>query len=169
MSPSQTLECCFFPQHCLYQLSLDDYVLRSVPLSSGHCPACEKQGVRRATVIFCPALGCRKVQLTRDFINSKYTCIHCRRSLLELCQRRQIQIEMERTLSPKLNYSAHLSPRESEIAEMLAKGLSNKEVAVALTISVNTARAYRATIMAKLNAHSLLEIGHYSIHRSILP
>jgi DNA-binding CsgD family transcriptional regulator len=161
------LEHCFDYRNCSYVLAFDDHVVRKIPLSRGYCPTCEVAGVRNATVIYCPAQGCNKLHLTREFIRN-YKCHYCEKPLAELYQRRIMQLKMERSLSLKLNWEAHLSPREAEIVGLFAKGLCNKEVAVALNISVNTTRQYRATIMAKLNAHSLLEIGQYAMHRILM-
>lgn len=61
-----------------------------------------------------------------------------------------------------------LTPREREIVQLLAEGKSNKEVAVALGISVKTAEAHRANIMRKLNLHSLSDLVHYAIRNKIV-
>ncbi|MEO3807805.1 LuxR C-terminal-related transcriptional regulator [Sphaerisporangium sp. B11E5] len=53
--------------------------------------------------------------------------------------------------------AAHPSPltrRETEIAELVARGLSNKEIAAALVISQRTAEGHIEHIMSKLNVHS---------------
>ncbi len=61
-----------------------------------------------------------------------------------------------------------LTPREREIVQLLAEGKSNKEVAVALAISVKTVEAHRANIMRKLNLHSISELVHYAIRNKIV-
>ncbi len=48
-----------------------------------------------------------------------------------------------------------LTPREREIAEALATGLSNKEVALDLDISHRTVEAHRARIFEKLNVRNV--------------
>lgn len=45
-----------------------------------------------------------------------------------------------------------LSARECEVAELVAQGLRNKEIAAALVICENTAKTHVARIMARLNA-----------------
>jgi LuxR family maltose regulon positive regulatory protein len=47
-----------------------------------------------------------------------------------------------------------LSPREQEVLELLAAGKSVKEIAAALTISVNTAKVHVKNIYRKLGSHS---------------
>ena len=61
-----------------------------------------------------------------------------------------------------------LSPREREVLQLLAGGQSNKEVATALDISVKTVETYRARIMLKLNAHSIVAIVHYAIRNKLV-
>jgi DNA-binding NarL/FixJ family response regulator len=61
-----------------------------------------------------------------------------------------------------------LSPREREIVQLLAEGKSNKEVALALDISVKTAETHRSHIMAKLNLHSIGELVRYAIRNGIV-
>jgi DNA-binding NarL/FixJ family response regulator len=48
------------------------------------------------------------------------------------------------------NSRPELSPRESEILLLIAKGGSNKEIAVALDIREGTARVHVSNIFAKL-------------------
>jgi DNA-binding NarL/FixJ family response regulator len=45
-----------------------------------------------------------------------------------------------------------LTPRETQVLEMLAEGLSNKEIAARLGISDHTAKFHVNSILAKLNA-----------------
>jgi DNA-binding NarL/FixJ family response regulator len=51
-----------------------------------------------------------------------------------------------------------LTAREREILDLLARGLSNAEIADELTISVHTVRNHVANLSAKLGAHSKLEV-----------
>ncbi len=61
-----------------------------------------------------------------------------------------------------------LTPRERQIVQLLAEGKSNKEVAVALDISLKTVEAHRANIMHKLNLHSITELVHYAMRNNIV-
>jgi predicted ATPase/DNA-binding CsgD family transcriptional regulator len=54
--------------------------------------------------------------------------------------------------------SSNLTRRESEIAELVAKGLSNREIAAALVISMRTAEAHVEHILSKLGFTSRAQI-----------
>lgn len=64
--------------------------------------------------------------------------------------------------------SARLTARERQIAQLLAEGKSNKEVASALGISVKTAETHRTNIMNKLNLHSLSELVRYAVRNNMI-
>jgi DNA-binding CsgD family transcriptional regulator len=51
-----------------------------------------------------------------------------------------------------------LTPRETEIARLVARGLTNKEIAAALTIAVRTAEGHIEHILSKLNFNSRTRI-----------
>jgi DNA-binding NarL/FixJ family response regulator len=50
-----------------------------------------------------------------------------------------------------------LTPRELDVLEALANGLSNKQIAERLHISLETERTHIMNIMTKLGAHSRLQ------------
>ncbi len=60
-----------------------------------------------------------------------------------------------------------LSPRESEVLQLLAEGKSSKEIAAALHISVRTADTHRRNIVRKLNLHSVAELTKYAIREGL--
>jgi DNA-binding NarL/FixJ family response regulator len=64
--------------------------------------------------------------------------------------------------------SSALSLREREIVQLLAEGKSNKEVAVALGISVKTAETHRSNIMRKAGLGSLADLVRYAIRNRII-
>jgi PAS domain S-box-containing protein len=70
--------------------------------------------------------------------------------------------------SIKKHRAKAITPREREVIQHLARSKSNKEVAVALGISVRTIETYRARIMLKLHIHSLSELVHYAIRNGIV-
>ncbi len=56
-----------------------------------------------------------------------------------------------------------LSPREVEVARLLAKGCINKEIADVLSISPTTVISHRKNIMDKLHARSLADVIVYAV------
>lgn len=76
-------------------------------------------------------------------------------------------------LLPRLNRQnggggAELTEREREILDLLAKGLSNADIAQQLTISVHTVRNHVANLSAKLGAHSKLEVLAIAVRRGLV-
>jgi DNA-binding NarL/FixJ family response regulator len=61
-----------------------------------------------------------------------------------------------------------LTAREREIAQLLAEGRTNKEVAGVLGISAKTVETHRANIMLKLNLHSITDLVHYAIRNKMV-
>jgi PAS domain S-box-containing protein len=61
-----------------------------------------------------------------------------------------------------------LSPRERAVLELLADGKNNKEVGVALGISVRTAEVYRARMMKKIELHSLAHVVRFAVRNKIV-
>ncbi|MGA2602942.1 MAG: response regulator transcription factor [Verrucomicrobiia bacterium] len=62
----------------------------------------------------------------------------------------------------------HLTAREREIVQLLTEGKTNKEVAVALGVSVKTVDAHRAKVMHKLDLHSVTDLVRYAIRNQII-
>ena len=61
-----------------------------------------------------------------------------------------------------------VTPREREIACLLADGYSTKEAAAVLNISVKTAETHRASIMRKLGARNVADIVKYCIRNQLI-
>ncbi|MFN2475376.1 MAG: response regulator [Chthoniobacterales bacterium] len=61
-----------------------------------------------------------------------------------------------------------LTQREREIVRLLAEGLSNKDTATALGISIRTAETHRASLMRKLQLDSLPALVRYAIRNNII-
>ena len=55
-------------------------------------------------------------------------------------------------------YNQNLSPRENEITNLLTKGLSNKEIANELSISVHTVKAHLEDIFDKMNVKNRVQL-----------
>ena len=61
-----------------------------------------------------------------------------------------------------------LSPRELEVLQMICSGQSNKEIAAALGLSVNTIAVHRANIMNALGIHKTAELVVYAIQHGLV-
>ena len=63
---------------------------------------------------------------------------------------------------------ASLTPRESEILQLIAEGYSNREIADRLHVSVKTVETHRGHLMGKLNLHSVAELTQYAVRKGII-
>lgn len=63
---------------------------------------------------------------------------------------------------------ARLSSREREVVQILCEGLSNKEAAEKLGISVKTIETHRATVMKKLGLKAFSQMVRYAIRNKII-
>ena len=61
--------------------------------------------------------------------------------------------------------SAGLSERESEVLALLARGLTNREIADAMFLSPETVKSYVAQILSKLRVRNRVEATRF-VHRS---
>ena len=61
-----------------------------------------------------------------------------------------------------------LTDREKQVLKLVAEGLSNKEVAEALGISVKTAMTHREHVMEKLDLHNRTELVRFAIKRGVI-
>lgn len=65
---------------------------------------------------------------------------------------------------------AHLSTREIEVLGLLSRGLSNKEIADQMRLSIETVRSYLKTIYEKLHVHCRTEaVMRYAANRAANP
>jgi DNA-binding NarL/FixJ family response regulator len=55
-----------------------------------------------------------------------------------------------------------MTSREREVVELIAEGLSNKEIAVRLHLAVDTVKSHVHNVLEKLALHTRLEIASYS-------
>jgi DNA-binding NarL/FixJ family response regulator len=82
----------------------------------------------------------------------------------------------ERVLDPSLDKPASLkgerthalTPRELEVLQLICSGMSNREVAEKLDLSVNTIAVHRANIMNALGVHKTAELVVYAITNGLV-
>jgi DNA-binding NarL/FixJ family response regulator len=61
--------------------------------------------------------------------------------------------------------AVRLTPRERDVIDLIAEGMSNKAIGKQLHISVHTVKSHLRNIMEKLTLHSRLEIANYAHSR----
>jgi DNA-binding NarL/FixJ family response regulator len=76
-------------------------------------------------------------------------------------------------LLPRLSRSyrgigTDLTPREKEVLELLAQGLSNQAIAERLVISPHTVRNHVQNLLTKLHGHSKLEAVANAVREGII-
>ncbi len=60
-----------------------------------------------------------------------------------------------------------LTSREREIIQLIAEGLTSKEIAARLHVSTNTVRAHRSNLMTKLEIHKETDLVRYALKEGI--
>lgn len=74
---------------------------------------------------------------------------------------------MDRAGAPKAN-PARLTPRESEVLQLVAEGAANKQIAATLGISIKTVEKHRQQLMDKLNIHDTAGLTRYAISMGVI-
>ena len=79
----------------------------------------------------------------------------------------------ERVVDPAVAHPApetqkRLTPRELEILRLICDGLSNREIAAKLDLSMNTVAVHRANIMNTLGVHKTAELVVYAIQNGLV-
>jgi two-component system, NarL family, response regulator NreC len=68
---------------------------------------------------------------------------------------------------PQSSYG-RLSPREREVLKLLAEGLSVKEIATRLNLSVKTVDVHKTNLMKKIDVHDRTELIKYAIRQKLI-
>jgi DNA-binding NarL/FixJ family response regulator len=61
-----------------------------------------------------------------------------------------------------------LTPREAEVLQLICNGLSNRDIAARLELSVNTVAVHRANIMNTLGVHKAAELVAYALRNGLV-
>src|SRR5271170_7026323 len=61
-----------------------------------------------------------------------------------------------------------LTPRQKQVAELIALGKTTKEIAVALNIEVATADVHRANLYEKMGFHSSVDVAHWALATGLI-
>jgi DNA-binding NarL/FixJ family response regulator len=76
--------------------------------------------------------------------------------------------QLKRPAALKGSRNAGLTPRELEVLQMIVDGKSNKQIASALDLSVNTVAVHRANMMDALGTHKTAELVVYAIRNGLV-
>jgi DNA-binding NarL/FixJ family response regulator len=77
-------------------------------------------------------------------------------------------------LTDAMRKGGHMSPlelltaRELEVLKRVAAGLSSKEIGAALNISARTIESHRASLMRKLDLHSVAELTRFALEQGLI-
>ena len=75
---------------------------------------------------------------------------------------------LRQILKPEQGGTKQLSPRERQVLAAIAEGLSNKEIASRMNLSVRTIETHRERIMRKLNIHSVAGLTRSAIAMGLI-
>jgi DNA-binding NarL/FixJ family response regulator len=67
-----------------------------------------------------------------------------------------------------LKRNVELTSRESEVLQLIAEGLPNKQIAGELGISIKTVEKHRQQVMNKLNIHDVATLTRYAISKGVV-
>ena len=81
--------------------------------------------------------------------------LHAIQRALEKSREQQLDYEQHQKIGAQLS---QLSQREKQIAEMVAKGKLNRDIAAELGIAVRTVKLHRMNMMRKLGANNVIEL-----------
>lgn len=62
-----------------------------------------------------------------------------------------------------------LTPREREVLQLIAEGLTSKEIGARLGTALKTVESHRTNVMSKLDIHSIAVLTRYAIREGLAP
>jgi tRNA-binding protein len=129
--------------------------------------ACHDNDIARAV-----ALGARgylmKTQRRDGFLRSLRSIAAGETSFDEQVQERFALDPDGRPLASLETRLATLTPREQEVLRYVASGLSKKEVAAKLSLSVKTIEHHTSSLMEKLGIHDRVELSRYAVREGLI-
>ena len=71
-------------------------------------------------------------------------------------------------MKASFNFTTRLTSRESEVLQLVTRGLANRQIGVKLGISIKTVEKHRQQLMDKLDIHDTANLTRYAIAKCIL-
>jgi DNA-binding NarL/FixJ family response regulator len=65
-------------------------------------------------------------------------------------------------------HAEQLTPRQREVLQMIAEGLSTKEIAYRMGVSVKTVETHRTQLMERLEIHDVAGLVRYAIRIGLI-
>jgi DNA-binding NarL/FixJ family response regulator len=79
-----------------------------------------------------------------------------------------VELGLRRSAAPpRARGAAALTGQERKVLQLIAEGLTGKEIAGALAISPNTVHAHRTRLMAKLGLHKQTDLVRYAVKEGL--
>lgn len=78
-----------------------------------------------------------------------------------------IQYAVKSGRSQSLIRSVRLTRREREVLDLIARGMSNKEIASSLSIAIHTVKSHVHNTLEKLQLHTRLELGTFVLQNEL--
>jgi DNA-binding NarL/FixJ family response regulator len=75
---------------------------------------------------------------------------------------------LDRPATPKGERNHGLTARELEVLRLICDGLSNREIAATLNLSINTVSVHRTNIMNTLDVHKAAELVVYALQHGLV-
>ena len=69
---------------------------------------------------------------------------------------------------PVGTHATTLTPRQTDLLQMVAEGYANKQIALFLSLSVKTVEKHRQSLMDKLNIHEAATLTRYAISSGVI-
>lgn len=83
--------------------------------------------------------------------------------------------QLAQDIAPELRAAArpplaavNLTPRQSQILTLIAQGMSTKQIAWSLGLSVKTIESHRLLLMERLSIHDVASLTHYAIRNGLV-
>ena len=78
--------------------------------------------------------------------------------ILSFLTQQKNQVEYKSREKKTQNLLASLTPRESEVYELVINGHTNKSISESLSVTIGTVEFHRANLMEKLGARTLADL-----------
>jgi LuxR family maltose regulon positive regulatory protein len=152
MSPRLLLAKALFDQHKIHQaLQVMKEAIRLAAPERFYRPFLDRSAL-------CPPLLSLALQ-AENLTSEAHAFI---KELLRLSGHGKMDARMAPAEIAALSASASISPREQDVLRLMSEGYSNREIAVALSISESTVKTHVANIYSKLNVKSRVQAITYA-------